>query len=692
MKDDLERAVIRLKNGDESAFNEIYDEVYRLVYYIAKQKIKRKEDIEEVTSDVMFTIYSKIDTLKDTSKFKSWVCMIAKNKAADKVESIETEEKHTKPLVDEDVVIDPDTNEALLNMKTGEALTVPKISTGDTIRKKQESDRINSLEYQQWFSDIQSFELQEQMEEVFGLLPERDREILLLHYEEGLKVKQIAEMYELSPSTVRSRLQQTTKVVRREFTERKKKGLLTFSIAPFFLFRLFRKTSSSLVIPKAAKAASIESIKANIASSGGYNTWTTSIPKVRAARRIATMSTLKKGIAGVVAVSIVAGGTAGVASIYANNENEDSAHEANEIRIVDTIESDNSSIQEDYIYSEITDASGNVIGIMLMECLLKGEVEIPTEYQGYKVLSINNSCFYEKSGITKITIPKGVKLEEGAFFRCDAQEIIFSDDLTELPDNAFAYSPKLKSIKMPAKLEKMGRNIFQDCVSLESVDFYNEGGLKKLGEQTFDGCEKLKEVILPDTIEEIGLAAFQNCKSLKTVHLPSELREIGSHVFFNCTSLTHIELPSKLETIAHSNFVNCPITELRFPSSLKRFFDDDAQFPEEASFKGSKIETLIFENNISVETFDIDYEIPTIKTIHMGNNFDLFKSGLGVSTESVMVNGIEGKRATWEMAHKDFKICTDNKDVYNKMKQYLTDEDENLFCYMVCDVVLCNGH
>lgn len=548
MKDDLERAIIRLKNGDESAFNEIYDEVYRLVYYIAKQKIKRKEDIEEVTSDVMFTIYSKIDTLKDTSKFKSWVCMIAKNKAADKVDSIETEEKHTKPLVDEDVVIDPDTNEALLNMKTGEALTVPKISTGDTIRKKQESDRINSLEYQQWFSDIQSFELQEQMEEVFGLLPERDREILLLHYEEGLKVKQIAEMYELSPSTVRSRLQQTTKVVRREFTERKKKGLLTFSIAPFFLFRLFRKTSSSLVIPKAAKAASIESIKANIASSGGYNTWTTSIPKVRAARRIATMSTMKKGIAGVVAVSIVAGGTAGVASIQAKKDDEPQ----NINYRINQTNNDQYQLIDGLEYSAVYDViSEEFVGYSITGCEQKGEIQIPTEYQGHKIITIGRNCFLNSTGITKVSIPSGIALEEYAFSNSDIQEVILPDDMTVIPEEAFSNCKNLKSIKLPLSLHIIERAAFQNCVSLESVDFHNEGDMNMIEEQAFDGCENLEEIILPDTIEEIDNSAFQNCISLKNIHLPTNLKTIGTNVFLNCDNLD-VKVPDNVEVIGSS--------------------------------------------------------------------------------------------------------------------------------------------
>ena len=49
-------------------------------------------------------------------------------------------------------------------------------------------------------------------------------------------------------------------------------------------------------------------------------------------------------------------------------------------------------------------------------------------------------------------------------------------------------------------------------------------GVKTIGEREFYGCERPKEISIPEGVEKIGFIAFANCKSLESVKLPATLK------------------------------------------------------------------------------------------------------------------------------------------------------------------------
>ena len=52
-------------------------------------------------------------------------------------------------------------------------------------------------------------------------------------------------------------------------------------------------------------------------------------------------------------------------------------------------------------------------------------------------------------------------------------------------------------------------------------------GITKIGKSNFEGGNKIKTVILPDTLKEIEEYAFYNCTSVESMTLPDELEVIG---------------------------------------------------------------------------------------------------------------------------------------------------------------------
>lgn len=50
----------------------------------------------------------------------------------------------------------------------------------------------------------------------------------------------------------------------------------------------------------------------------------------------------------------------------------------------------------------------------------------------------------------------------------------------------------------------------------------------------------LKEVVIPDSVNNIGEAAFMDCISLKNVTIPDSVNNIGEVAFMGCVGLQYM--------------------------------------------------------------------------------------------------------------------------------------------------------
>lgn len=78
----LEKAVLKYKNGDKKQFEYIYNQTIGLVRFAIYKYIQAKDTIEDLTQEV----YMKVDkTIQNysSSNFSNWIYTIAKNLAID---------------------------------------------------------------------------------------------------------------------------------------------------------------------------------------------------------------------------------------------------------------------------------------------------------------------------------------------------------------------------------------------------------------------------------------------------------------------------------------------------------------------------------------------------------------------------------------------------------------------------------
>src|SRR2546425_12021370 len=71
----------RLQAKDERAVAELADNYGAKIYQLAFRYLRNKEDAEEVTQDVLFKVYRKVDAFRGDAALSSWIYRITFNTA-----------------------------------------------------------------------------------------------------------------------------------------------------------------------------------------------------------------------------------------------------------------------------------------------------------------------------------------------------------------------------------------------------------------------------------------------------------------------------------------------------------------------------------------------------------------------------------------------------------------------------------
>ena len=71
----------RLQAGDERALSDLSDAYSSKIYQLAFRYLRNKEDAEEITQDVLFKVYRKVDAFRGDAQLSSWIYRITFNAA-----------------------------------------------------------------------------------------------------------------------------------------------------------------------------------------------------------------------------------------------------------------------------------------------------------------------------------------------------------------------------------------------------------------------------------------------------------------------------------------------------------------------------------------------------------------------------------------------------------------------------------
>lgn len=97
----------------------------------------------------------------------------------------------------------------------------------------------------------------------------------------------------------------------------------------------------------------------------------------------------------------------------------------------------------------------------------------------------------------------------------------------------------------------------------------NGHSVSAIGDSAFYLLSSIREIELPQGVEEIGEKAFAYCSSLSRVVLPDSLREIGHEAFYACTTLINVQIPEGVYFIGNQAFSYCKsMMEIVIPDSV----------------------------------------------------------------------------------------------------------------------------
>lgn len=94
-----EMLVDRMRDGDRSAFDELYQRYFRRVYGFLDKRLRNRADTEETTQEVFINIFSSIGSFRGEAPFAAWVFGLTRRTLAARFRR----KRHpTVPLFEED--------------------------------------------------------------------------------------------------------------------------------------------------------------------------------------------------------------------------------------------------------------------------------------------------------------------------------------------------------------------------------------------------------------------------------------------------------------------------------------------------------------------------------------------------------------------------------------------------------------
>lgn len=287
------------RQGDEYIIGELYNHTYPVVYSSVYNMISDRDRAFDVVQKAYIKAFKKLDTLRSASSFFAWVWRIAVNQAKDELKKSDSEIPFADLQLNEDIREQQIESLLQVNYVREQVERVPHIALDG-----KETSRL--------------------IQEMLGVLNEKQRMAILLFYYEGRSVAEIAEIMECSENTVKSHLNYARKKIEVKVEELRKQGVKLYSLAPLpFLLLLLREQGSFEVVPSVEGLQQIKNELGILRTSAQQPSYATMNSKQVVSHPATVGATVTKSattaggalatkvVAGVLAVVLVGGGTVG---------------------------------------------------------------------------------------------------------------------------------------------------------------------------------------------------------------------------------------------------------------------------------------------------------------------------------------------------------------------------------------------
>ena len=233
----LEELIRRSIQGEEEAQEALVQAVQNKVYYHCKKMLKKEEDAQDATQDVLIVMLSSLSKLREPAAFWGWVNGITANRCRHLLSA-----PHKEWQIPED--------------EEGVSLLDKAPSLDETLVPEQALD---------------NEETSRMILELVDNLPPEQRMCVLFYYYDEMSVKEIAQAMGTSDGTVKSRLNYARKSIKAGVEEHERRGVKLYGLSPVLLLLYFlRREAESTALDSAASAAMASQVlsRAGSAASG----------------------------------------------------------------------------------------------------------------------------------------------------------------------------------------------------------------------------------------------------------------------------------------------------------------------------------------------------------------------------------------------------------------------------------------
>lgn len=184
------------------------------------------------------------------------------------------------------------------------------------------------------------------------------------------------------------------------------------------------------------------------------------------------------------------------------------------------------------------------------------------------------------------------EIGEDAFAgQCGITSVFIEDsDGIKIGKGAFSECDRLRNVRLPEQLEEIPESMFENDINIERLKLPQE--TRKVGNRAFAGCEMLNYIHVPYGVKEIGDSAFSACGGLIDVSFTynNSIEKIGSYAFFGAggergNQRLWFEFPDTLREIGEGAFKDAYIGYISMGKETIKSIDIDK------AFMGSGIDT-----------------------------------------------------------------------------------------------------
>lgn len=150
-------------------------------------------------------------------------------------------------------------------------------------------------------------------------------------------------------------------------------------------------------------------------------------------------------------------------------------------------------------------------------------------------------------------------------------DVVIPEEVTSLKSYMFYGNENMTSITFPKNFTKTGREVFEYCFYLKTIDMSKVVGTTlTLGAMIISRCNNLETIILPPnltTLNFLGGSFIENCPKLHTIVIPQNLEYLPEGFLYgsNNGSMLSITLPGSLTGIHYQAFYSSGLRDIYVP-------------------------------------------------------------------------------------------------------------------------------